>query len=234
MGKFLYIALLLFFTAFCRGQDAGRRNATYTPLETIITDLNADKVNDTILLYQIPLDGDPGLFTKMNVSVNGRRKTFYAKNAWDEVSRKFAEAGKNAVVSKLAWIYKEDERSYIFLFGFPYGKGREEVLILRVEGRNMDLVFHNKLDEPRYVSDLDNDGRAELIVRRSPQFVTAAEDIGTYSPFTIYSLETFSVNKALTEKYNKEHYIWAGPEYNDQIEVVYPKDGSKPGIIKNK
>ncbi|MCW4469068.1 hypothetical protein OGH69_08845 [Flavobacterium sp. MFBS3-15] len=232
MHSFIGAFCCLLFSVGSNAQTKQRQNATYTPVETIITDLNADTVNDTIILYQTPVEGDPGLFTKMNVSVNGRRMTFFAKNAWDEIGFYLAETGQNAVLSKNAYVHKEGIQSYIFLFGFPYGSGREEVFILKVKGRNMDIIFHNKLEELQRVSDLDNDGHAEMIVRRSPQFLTVEEDIGTYSPFIIYSLENFSVNKSLTEKYNKEHYIWEGIEYNDQIEVYYPNDGSKPKLLK--
>lgn len=228
---------LCLLAAICFAQDRQRQNATYSPAETIITDLNADKVNDTIVLYETPEGGDrdPGKFKKMNVSINGRRMTFHAKDAWHDIDGPFSKASHNTVDSGLAFIYKEENQSYIFLFGFPYPAGREEVFILRVKERNMEIVFHNSLADPQLIADLDNDGQAELITHAEPEYrADERGSISPYSPYTVYSLyPSFDIDKSLTEKYNKEHYVWAGADYNKSIEVLHPKDGSKPRIIKS-
>ncbi len=88
------IIALLFLTAFLQAQEDTGQNSVFAPLETIITDLNSDSVNDTIILNKKPIDGKPGLFTKMNVSVNGRRTTLYAKSSWHGISGEFAKAKK--------------------------------------------------------------------------------------------------------------------------------------------
>jgi len=234
--KALYLLAGVLFAIWSQAQSNSRQNTTYTPIESIITDLNSDSVNDTIILYQTPVEGDPGLFTKMNVSANGRRMTFHAKDAWDIVSSDLAKAGKNAIGSKLAYVHKESGQSYIFLFGYPYAAGREEVFILRVKGRNMEIVFHNELAELRSITDLDNDGHAELIVRTDPEIydATTKGEIGAYSPYIVFDLSSFTIDKTLTEKYNREKYIWEGTEYNGDIKVLYPKDGGKPKLLKTK
>lgn len=234
MKPYLF-SIVLIFSLCCRAQNSNRQNAVFSPIETIITDLNADTINDTIALYQTPVEGDPGIFTKMNVSVNGRRMTFHAKDAWDAVDDSFAKANNNAVQSKNAFVYKENEQSFIVLFGYPYPSSREEILILRVNSRNMDIVFHNAIEEPLKIADINNDGHAELITQAVPEYYKATENgfIGTYSPYIVYTLSPgFAIDKTLTEKYNREHYIWEGMKYNDQIKVYYPNDGSKPKLLK--
>ncbi|MEL1245391.1 hypothetical protein AAEO56_14040 [Flavobacterium sp. DGU11] len=234
MKKLLLLSCL--FLAICsRAQDVQRLNATYTPAEIIITDLNADSQNDTISLYELPAADGLGKFKKMNVSVNGRRMTFFAKDAWDGIDDSFAKENNNAVKSKLAFVYKEKEQSFILLFGYPYPAAREEVFILCIKGRNMDIVFHNKIEEPLRMADINNDGRAELITQATPVFLsTDAKGLtGSYSPYLVYSLSpAFGIDKTLTEKYNREYYVWAGMRYSDAIKVFYPNDGSKPKIIK--
>ncbi|AWH83742.1 hypothetical protein HYN59_00805 [Flavobacterium album] len=234
MKKLLPICFL-FVAICCRAQDVQRQNATYTPLETIITDLNADTVNDTIRLYETPVAGDPGKFRKMNVSVNGRRMTFFAKDAWDVIDDSFAKENNNAVKSKFAFVYKEAGQSFITLFGYPYPASREEVFILRIKDRNMEVIFHNKIEEPLKMADINNDGSAELITQATPVFsnTTANGLTGSYSPYLVYSLSpVFGIDKTLTEKYNREYYVWAGMRYSDAIRVFYPNDGSKPKLIK--
>ncbi len=100
----------------------------------------------------------------------------------------------------------------------------------------MEIVFHNALEELRALADLDNDGHAELIVRNDPELhdVTATGNIGTYSPYIVYNLANFAIDQMLTEKYNKEHYIWEGIKYNDKLQVLYPKNSSRPKLIKTK
>ncbi len=99
----------------------------------------------------------------------------------------------------------------------------------------MEIVFHNAIEEPLKMADINNDGHAELITQVVPEYfkVSGGGLIGTYSPHFVYSLSPyFDINKTLTEKYNKEHYIWEGMKYNDQIKVYYPNDGSKPKLLK--
>lgn len=231
-----------FIAAFCClllslsgiAQTKQRQNATYTPVETIITDLNADTVNDTIILYHPPVEGDPGIFTKMNVSVNGRRVTFHAKYAWEEMYDFFLNDSKNAVDSKLAFVHKEHEQSFIILFGRATPGGREELLIVGIKDRNMEIVFHNSIGESHFFADLDNDGHIDIVAQALPEYRNeGGETVSGYMPYIVYSLTPyFDINKTLTEKYNKEHYIWEGMKYNADIKVLYPKDGSKPRLLK--
>ena len=222
------LAVFSFYTA-----AAQQQNYIYDPVETVITDLNNDKIQDTLILYQRPVDGDPGLFTKINISLGiYGRKTFQAKDAWSSTGIPFRKNENNTNSNNL-FIYKNGYTSYIFLFGFLYGTGREEIAIIRVMNNKAELYFHNELAEPRELLDLDNDGTKELICRYTPEIYdydeNAKADIGAYSPFLVFKLDKeFLLDKKLTEKYNKEHYIWEGTKYNDDIKVVYPSNDAKP------
>ena len=226
----LYVlAVFIFNSTYCQNQ-----NHTYSPVEIIAADLNDDKVLDTIIIYQRPVEGDPGLFTKINISLGMYgRKTFQAKDVWDSVSLDFKKKNSNSINSKNIFVHKDGSTAYIFLFGFLYGTGREEIAIIKVKGSKAELYFHNELAEPQVLADLDSDGIKELICRYPPEIYSYDQnteaEIGAYSPFLIYKLENeFLLDKKLTEKYNKEHYIWEGLKYDDTISVVYPSGNKKP------
>ena len=227
--------LLLVITACCYAQDIDRQNATYNPIATIITDLNNDNRNDTISAYGRPAENDPGKFTKLTLSIDGRRITYTAKGTWDIVYSSFSEVNKNDVDSPYVFIHKEGECSYILLFGYEYAGGPEEFSILKINGRQQEMLFDNKLGYPKLLADLDNDGHAELVAQAVPVILKADAKgmAGTYSPFIVYNLSpAFDIDKTLTEKYNRDHYVWAGLRSNEDIKVFSPNNGSKPKLIK--
>jgi hypothetical protein len=229
------LPLLLLVSVCCHAQDIQRQNATYSPVATIITDLNADNRNDTISAYGRPVGNDHGKFTKLTVSIDGRRITYTAKGAWDTVYTSFSKVNKNDVDSPYVFVHKESECSYVLLFGYEYAGGPEEFSILKIKGRQQEMLFDNKLGYPKLLTDLDNDGRAELVAQTVPVILKADAKgmTETYSPFIVYNLSpAFDIDKTLTEKYNLGHYVWAGIKPNNTIEVFYPNDGSKPKLIK--
>ncbi|PZR19223.1 MAG: hypothetical protein DI539_14655 [Flavobacterium psychrophilum] len=116
---------LSFLSAFYM---SAQQNDKYTPIETIITDLNNDGKTDTISVYMPPVEGDPGIFGKINISLGAKgRNTFTAKDIWDKTGNTFAKANTNAVKSGLVFIRKENNQAFILLFGFAYGSGRDEI-----------------------------------------------------------------------------------------------------------
>jgi len=251
-----YLILLLFITSCCLAQTDGQ-NSAYAPLETIITDLNADNVPDTLQIYLPPAGGYrstiktagadnapdtlhknvpaeaqvKGQFTKITITLGGNgRNTFTANDAWDKIARGFLAGNKNAVTSNRVFVHKEADRSIILLFGFPYGSGPEEYAIILVNGNKMEFLHHYRVEDPVTFTDLDNDGHAELLCRKEPQMDT--KTTGVYSPYMVYTFNgLFTLSQALTKKYNTEHYVWAGYTYKKDIHVEYPSDGSKPKII---
>jgi uncharacterized DUF497 family protein len=233
---FSAILYLVAFT-FAEAQEKDIQNDMYSPLETIITDLNKDSKPDTLSIYLPPVEGDPGQFRKLNISLGSYgRNTFTAKDVWDDVDTCFLKENANAVKSKRVFIRKEKDQTLILLFGFAYSSGREEISIISIRNNKMEFLFDNQLEEPIQFIDLDNDNNAELICQNPPEIYTTdtktKADIGTYSPFLAYKLDkALYLDKKLTEQYNKQHYVWAGYKYNENTKVRYPKDG-KPEIIK--
>jgi len=234
--KILFILFTLLAGIMAKAQSNADQNPVYKD-EIVITDLNGDTKNDTIRLYLKPAADDPGQYTKITISLDGRRITYKAKDSWDRIDKAFKTSNKNSVASDYVFIHKEKEQSYIILFGFPYGAGREEISIIKVSGRKIEMLFDNALGEPISIADLDGDGNAEFIIQYPPEIYKDAQkgQIGTYSPYLAYSLTPiFDIKKALSEEYNRKHYVWAGMERDPDIQVFYPNDGSKPKLNKSK
>lgn len=229
--------LLLYVIVCLHATAQEKQNANYAPLNTIITDLNNDGKKDTLSLYMPPAEGKPGTFGRINISLGSKgRNTFMAHDIWDKVDKEFAKHNTNAVTSDLVFIHKEPKQSYILLFGFAYGSGREEISIIRIKDNKIEMLFDNPLEEPVSFTDLDNDGEAELLAQAPPEMYEEDKKskgfIGAYSPFIVFKLgPAMYTDKKLTEQYNKQHYVWAGYKYNENIKVRYPEKG-KPEIIK--
>lgn len=227
--------LLPFFSA--EAQDISQQNINHTPIKTLVADLNNDGKTDTISVYMPPVEGDPGTFGKINISLGSKgRNTFTAEDIWDKIDNAFAKENTNAVHSNLVFVHKEPKQAFILLFGFAYGSGRDEISLIRIKDNTIEMLIDNKLEEPVKFTDMDNDGITELVCQNPPEiFQTdskAKATLGTYSPFLVYKCDNvMSLDKKLTEAYNKEHYVWAGYQYNENIMVRYPKTG-KPEIIK--
>jgi len=59
--------------------------------------------------------------------------------------------------------------------------------------------------------------------------------IGSYAPFFVYPVENnCKLNKPLMKQYNEEHYVFAGYDYNEKLRIRYPKNGSKPTLLKKR
>jgi len=225
------LVVTLFLATTCIAQT-NVQNIAFTPLETIITDLNADNLPDTLQIYLPPVEGDPGQFRKINISLGGHgRNTFTANDSWDKIDRSFTAGNTNAVTSNRVFVHKEGNKSIILLWGFAYGSGREEYAIIQVTGNKMEFLHHYWLEDPVTFTDLDADGHAELLCRQEPEMDTKTTVV--YSPYMVYTFNgVFTLSQALTKKYNTDHYVWAGYKYNEKIIVESPSDGAKPRIIK--
>lgn len=231
--KQLFLSLLLLLTISVLAQQ----NDMHAPIETIITDLNNDEKTDTLSISLPPVEGDPGIYRRINISLGHKgRTTFTAKDSWDKIDSQFLKNNTNAVQSYLVFVHKEASQTLIVLFGFAYGSGREEIAILSIKENKIEQLLDNQLEEPIQFIDLDNDGKAELVCQNPPEIYQTDSktkaDIGTYSPFLVYKCDSvLYLDKKLTEAYNRQHYVWAGYKYNENIKVSYPKTG-KPQLIK--
>jgi hypothetical protein len=135
----------------------------------------------------------------------------------------------------MVFVYKEKKSTILLLFGYCFGTGRE-FTILRVDGSKVQMIFDQDLDEIIRIGDIDNEGHTSLIGRNSYELYIEVDsldaDIGTYSPFLIYTMgKTVTINEPLSKKYNEDNYVWAGLKYNENIKVLYPRKVGKPRII---
>lgn len=227
------LSLLTF--VYAKAQNTAQQNDNYLPIETVVADLNNDGKTDTISVYMPPVEGDPGIFGKINISLGSKgRNTFTADDIWDKIDNVFAKENTNAVHSNLVFVRKEQAQAFILLFGFAYGSGRDEISLIRIKDNTIEMLIDNKLENPLKFIDPDNDGITELVCQKPPELYgsDAKGDIGSYSPFLIYKCDNvMSLDKKMTETYNKQNYVWAGYKYNGNIKLRYPKTG-KPEIIK--
>jgi hypothetical protein len=215
---------------------------TFKRLNPIITDLNNDNRSDTIFLSSSVKDTLS--FNKITISVSGfGRQSFVAKNAWTNVDPSFLVKNKNAVKSKNIFLSKEKNHSVILLFGYLGGAGyREDFSIINIKDNKATLVFDKgdkdiDIELPVKLTDLDNDGRTDFVFRNLGELYQQVDslnaDIGTYHPYLVYTIDNdCKLNKDLTKKYNDDNYVFAGYEYSEQIKILYPRNGSKPSVIK--
>ena len=231
LHKLPVIVLFLCFYSHLPAQSPGRL------LESVSSDLNGDGKPDSIFLYrsvEYDQSGEPGSFETIEIKLaDGKHKTLTARDTWHKVDMTFRKNNPISCASDYLFIHSGKEETYLLLFGFPYGSGRDEFTIIRITGDKIDPVFDAKLDDPLLLKDFDGDGNAELLGRNSYELYIERNDIdadiGTYSPFYIFRLDNPVIcDWELTTAYNREHYIWIGPRYDENIEIVYPRDGSKP------
>ena len=171
-----------------------------------------------------PTEGNAGSFTQIDVYTK-TPATFKANDAWDVIPTDFLGDNKNLANSQYVFAKAEKGFSLLLLWGYAYPSGRDEVTILSATPKNATLLHSGRIEEPLKFEDLDGDGATELICRNEPEMISA--NTGSYSPYIVYSYtqSSFSINKALSEAYNKKHYVWAGLKYREDIKVRFT--GSK-------
>jgi hypothetical protein len=104
-------------------------------------------------------------------------------------------------------------------------------VVVLASGEAPEVVFDAEPFVLTALTDLDRDGFPEVVGK--PSFSEAWGPIGkvgrpcfsTYDPFVIYRLPVSLRGKAeespaLSELYNREHYVWAGPSSSEDWTVV--------------
>lgn len=165
-----------------------------------------------------PAEGDPGKYTVLKISSN-ITTTYNAKDAWDILPTDFLKHNKNEIISRYIFAHNEKDFSIMLLFGFLYGTGYDEITIISIYDKKTALLYDGPLEAPLKFEDVNEDGHTELICRNEPEMIST--NTGAYSPYIVYSYtqSSFSINKALSEAYNKKHYVWAGLKYREDIKV---------------
>ncbi len=176
------------------------------PIELIIIDLNGDKTADTILLKDKP--NDPGLFTKIEIIIsNHDRYMFNASDAWDEADKIFLKKYKNLTASKNVFITKDNDKTFILLFGFVYGSGRDEFSIIKVENNSAQLILDEDLEDIIKFEDLNDDRQMDLVcVNEVNRIDSINQQLKMEDPYYVFSIDTvFSFNLPLSIEYNNLH-----------------------------
>jgi hypothetical protein len=245
----------LFSIAFCSaclmatGQRA-RQKAPFHLVKLITADLDNDGKADTIRLSSNL--GQTGYFNKISIVLAGcKKQTFYAKDEWTIVDKRFLDSNKNTLNSKLLFLKKTDKHAVILLFGVLDGAGyRAEFSIINIEKNTAKVVFDHSSDDgmldvehPVTLTDLQNNGRLCFIYRETWQYAGSSglpeqkgiPDIGSYSPYLVYPVEnTCKLDKPFTKKYNEDHYVFAGYKYSEKILVFYPRKKGRYSVWKKK
>jgi hypothetical protein len=243
------LALILIPLAFHVCAQSNNRHP-YRPIKTIITDLNNDSKPDTIVLIS-SLEGRNS-FNKISISLAGStKKTFKARDYWTVVDSEFLIKNKNDFSTKLLFLKKTNKHAVILLFGEIDGAGyRGEFSIINIENNHIHMPFDalndNKggldIEVPVELTALENNERLCFVytgLHEYDGFSTKSmkdkgiSDIGTYVPYLAYPVDdSCKLNKVLSKKYMEEHYVFAGFEYSEKINILYPRDGGKPRIWK--
>jgi hypothetical protein len=211
-----------------------------------ISDLNNDGILDTITL--VSSTGDSATFDTIAISIaHFGRQIFHTvdrASPWTRVDDWFLNSNKNALSTNKFFLGRGKAQSVLLLFGELNGAGeRDDFSIMNIENNTAKMVLnqnerHLYIEAPISLDDLDRDGRLEFVYRQIFEFNgqpdTLNGKIGAYSPYFVYTVDSNCVlNKPLTVRYNQEHYVFAGFKYDEEIEVFYPNDESKPRLWKH-
>jgi hypothetical protein len=202
--------------------------------DLFIVNLNEDTLPDTLRLHSST--GDQLSYDEITVSLAGfPSKTFHTSEPWSRSDDWSLLTGKNVLPTDELFLGKGGSQSVILLSDEISPAGyRESFSIINIEDNRVKMVLdqnerHLAVEAPISLSDIDGDGRLEFVYRQIFEYDgnpdTLDGKIGTYSPYFVYTVDNNCVlNKPLTIKYNQEHYVFAGFEYDERIEIFYPND----------
>lgn len=207
-------------------------------------DLNGDQIADTITI--VSSIGDTATFDTIHIDIAHFGSATYftdTLNPWTTVDDEFLESNKNDVETNRFFLATNKLQSVLLLFGDLSPAGyRDDFSIINIEDNTPKLVLnqnqrHLAIESPLKLEDLDGDGRLDFLYRQIFEYNgrpdTLNGKIGTYSPYFVYSVDSnCDLNRPLTIRYNKEHYVFAGFKYDERIDVFYPNDGTQPRLWK--
>jgi len=241
--KKLIVCLLVLYAVGAFAQKA--KKFPYRVIRTLTADLNNDGKNDTINLIS-SLEGRND-FNRISISLTGLGKSvFNARSYWTVVDSDFRIANKNLINTKLLFARKTVKHTVILLFGESSGAGyRDEFSILNIENNRVTMPFDDPgtdgldIELVTALTDLKHDGRLDFVYRNLGELdkqVTKGNVpgfTGSYHPFFVYAVDDrCKLDTLLTKAYNEEHYVYAGLNFSEEIEIFYPDNHGKPSIWK--
>ncbi|MFD0750098.1 hypothetical protein ACFQZS_08095 [Mucilaginibacter calamicampi] len=242
------LLLALFLTiSFAALAQKSKKSVTYNHFKTFRIDLNNDDVIDTIILSSSLTDKSS--FNRISILMSGAKKViFTAKDYWAEIQAELLASNHNLVKSKNVFVQKTNLHTVIIMSGGTDGAGYGgEFSIINIENNNIKMVFDHESDEtmgtvsldveiPIALTDLERNDRLCFIYRGYGEFYKTVKggQIGTYHPFFVFPIaDDCKYSKDLSKTYNEQHYLYAGPGYNEKIEIFYPDNKAlKPRLWK--
>ena len=106
------------------------------------------------------------------------------------------------------------------VFGWAYASDPEELTLVGFDSSGYPYKLFRGDFALQAVVDLDGDGTPEVVGRPTiPQGYGKCS--ATYDPYTVYRTAggKLRYDLALSRRYNEAHYVWAGPQMSETIEV---------------
>lgn len=236
--------LLLFVHILISVSLYAQTRKDYKLIKRYLVDLNNDGRVDIITLRSSLKE--KGLFNQVTISITGfKKQTFNARYSWTFIDKHFLNVNKNALNSEDIYIKKTKLQSVILLFGTLDGAGyREEFSIINVENDSVKMVFGKsnqnsefEVQNPITLGTLNYGERLNFVFRYIGEFGAYIKernaDVSTYIPYFVYTISNdCKLNKPLMKKYNQKHYVFAGYEFSEKIQILNPRNGSKPSVYK--
>ena len=122
----------------------------------------------------------------------------------------------------------------LVVFGWAFASDPGSIHIIALDSMGYPIeVFHDSTFLLTALVDLDADGRAEIIGKRTLSQCGGCDDC-SYDPYSVYHLPNPPHHRArydlaLSRSYNLAHYVWAGPSPTESLEVNVCRPG-KPHI----
>jgi len=112
------------------------------------------------------------------------------------------------------------------VFGWAYASDPGEMTLIGFDATGYPRLLFRKEFDLTDVTDLDRDGTPEIVGKPSLS-QTYGKCSATYDPYAVYRVAGGEAryDLALSRRYNEAHYVWAGAEASEEIEVVRCKPG---------
>jgi hypothetical protein len=176
--------------------------------------------------------GDADLVYRIRVRVPGKRDFIVVDDRGLEAYVPVREAlrgGNRALIPRgladsarmlLLPLHGDGGTSVFAVFGAGEGSDPNELTLIGFDATGYPRLLLRKVFDLVDVTDLDGDGAPEIVGLPSLS-QTYGKCSSTYDPYAVYR---FSAGKpqydlALSRRYNEAHYVWAGAEASEKIEV---------------
>lgn len=201
--------------------------------DTIITHLVDDNGNDTIF-YITHFTGQYYPSIDLIISLSDSTRKTFSDDYWDSINNGFPPLAENSIRSDKVFVYKQKSGAALFLFTYG-GEGEDgRVCVISVQAHSIRKVVDTSLFSfPVAFTDIDNDGKPEIIGRSYGEVFGLNGTINTYDPNYVYTMDANGcrLNNRLTELYNKQHYVWAKRAVKDNVGVIEPAGKGAPYFV---